>query len=262
MPSSSLSLSKARKKKRKQKSTVFWLFSSTVIVFVAWAFVSGYWSYYLLSKQESKATPLVIPNSPIPQKPKGVVYVHVGKTGGEWLKAQLKIVCKTRRNPNIRKDCLQRDYPSLLSKQTVGYIHASSIYLAKGQRFPKRESITDDLSAFTHYLFTIRHPLTRLVSWYTYNHPVSCDHREPNSPSCKTSEWKKQFFNCYPTVQRLGENILEPEEKDPHCFAVLWSGWYANTTNGIVNLEPKDPNHLHWNYQVSALLSVLQETIS
>jgi hypothetical protein len=181
----------------------------------------------------------------------GIVYVHVGKTGGEWLKAQLEIICKTRRNPNIRMACLQQRYPSLLSKQTIGYIHASNIYIGDNKRrtVPRKESVTDVASVFSHYLFTVRHPLRRLISWYTYNHPTSCAPREPHSPACKTSDWKRDFFDCFPTMQSLGEKILSKQETDVKCYNVLWNGWQAND-QGVGKLEAKEPNHLHWNYQV------------
>lgn len=192
-----------------------------------------------------------IQKSSLSIKANGIVYVHIGKTGGEWLKAQLQIICKTRRNPNIRMACLQQRYPSLLSKQTIGYIHASNIYIGDNKRrtIPRKESVTDVASVFSHYLFTVRHPLRRLISWYTYNHPTSCAPREPHSPACKTSDWKRDFFDCFPTMQSLGDKILSKQETDLKCYNVLWNGWRAND-HGVGKLEAKEPNHLHWNYQV------------
>ena len=187
----------------------------------------------------------------------GIVYVHVGKTGGEWIKTQLKMVCKTRRNRNIRAVCLQQKYPTLLSTLAVGYIHTSTMYIDSDvqkprQTIPRTKSIRDASGAFSHYLFSIRHPLRRLVSWYTYNHPKSCDEREPHSPSCKTSVWKTSFYECFPRLQDLANHIQPAARMDMQgddCIKIFWNGWYARGDN----IEPKDSNHLHWNYQVCLL---------
>lgn len=191
---------------------------------------------------------------------RGIVYVHVGKTGGEWIKAQLKMVCKTRRNRNIRAVCLQQKYPTYLSKLTVGYIHTSTMYIDTDeqkprQTIPQTKSIRDASGAFSHYLFSIRHPLRRLISWYTYNHPKSCDEREPHSPSCKTSLWKTSFYECFPKLQDLANRIRSPapggtDSQSDNCTKTFWNGWHARGDN----LEPKDSNHLHWNFQVYAVV--------
>lgn len=162
--------------------------------------------------------------------PRRIVYVHIGKTGGEWIKSQLAVICKTRKNPKLKQSCLDsfQTLPSTqLSQQTVGYFHVHNLYPRNAHALA------------SHYLFSIRHPLKRLISWYIYNHPQSCDPREPNSPSCKSNEWKTQFFDCFPTLEALGMMV----EGDT-CAQVLWNGW-----NGQVS-DVKQPNHLYWNYKV------------
>lgn len=163
-----------------------------------------------------------------------LLYVHIGKTGGEWIKSQLAIICKTRKNPKLRQTCLD-SFPTEatsteLSRQTGGYLHVHNL-------FPRNA-----IAWASHYLFSIRHPLQRLVSWYVYNHPQSCDPRESNSPSCKSSDWKTKFFDCFPTLEVLGGGQIS-KEKDDDCAQVLWNGWYGRLSN------VKDPNHLYWNYQ-------------
>jgi hypothetical protein len=124
----------------------------------------------------------------------------------------------------------------LISQETVGYYHVHNLYPRNA--FP----------LCTHLLFSIRHPLSRLISWYVYNHPDSCDvARESNSPSCKTNEWKRQFFDCFPTLEAFGNSnsdILLPSTSSS-CYHTLWNGWKGHVSN------VKEPNHLYWNYQVS-----------
>lgn len=165
-----------------------------------------------------------------------IVYVHIGKTGGEFIKSQLAIICKTRKNPKVKQTCLDsfatpQEATTALSRQTGGYLHVHTL-------FPRNA-----VAWASHYLFSIRHPLHRLVSWYVYNHPQSCDPRESNSPSCKSSDWKTQFFECFPTLEALGRGHIS--KKAGNCAQVLWNGWYGRLSN------VKEPNHLYWNYQVS-----------
>ena len=213
-----------------------------------------------------------------------IVYVHVGKTGGEWVKAQLHVICKTRKNPQLKQKCLKRftdSSPSTthqklpssyVSQLTVGYIHTTSVY-------PRNAK---ELS--THYMYSIRHPYERLKSWYIYNHPRSCDPRESNSPSCKNKlskqpiqaktaslqsqkSWNELFFQyCFPTFYDIGYNAnktkvikINADNEDTSssassttttttisCSSVLWNGIKGTNISSI-----KQPNHLYWNYQVS-----------
>lgn len=165
--------------------------------------------------------------------PRRILYVHIGKTGGEWVKAQLQVSCNTRKNPQVKKFCQQRFQrwpPSKLSDQTVGYFHVHNLY-------PRNA-----IPLATHYLFSVRHPLSRLKSWYVYNHPSSCDQRESNSPSCKNNDWKSQFFECFPSLEDLGQKIKT--KNHDFCYDVLWNGWMGHVD------KVKEPNHLYWNYQV------------
>ena len=169
---------------------------------------------------------------------RNIVYAHIGKTGGEWIKSQLVVICKTRRNQIVKETCkdsfqVSRFPSTYISRQTVGYLHSINL-------FPKN---AHELAS--HYLFSVRHPLTRLVSWYVYNHPQSCDPRESNSPACKSSDWKNTFFACFPNVEDLGNpKVLFVDPKHDECSKILWDGWYGRVAHW------KDPNHLYWNYHV------------
>ena len=252
-----------------------------------------YWSRWKLQQSDSTRRFSGQQQDPVNQNnhlvdPK-IVYVHVGKTGGEWIKSQLPVICKTRRNSKLKQNCLQRFATSatpnaitdttpalsLLQNAVIGYIHTTLIY-------PKNIQYS---LAITHYLFSIRHPYERFQSWYIYNHPKSCDPREYNSPSCKTknaiieglssstaiksSSWNKLFFHdCFPTfydlmdynsnkkiVSKVGQvrdsvaGNNDVSSTTVSCSTVLWNGIKGDTTDNIVS-SAKEPNHLYWNYQV------------
>ena len=183
-----------------------------------------------------------------------ILYIHVGKTGGEFLKSQLQGLCFTRREKRLRQECHQKFQQTtteqqplpLLSKYTTGYNHASANYL---------HSSKTTSAQYSHVLFSIRHPLSRLVSWYKYNHPKSCDYRESQSPSCQSSKrtWTKKFFQCFPALETLTTKVASTSVKveqnknteDHNCSQIFWNGWYGQNIPSI-----KEPNHLYWNYHV------------
>lgn len=150
------------------------------------------------------------------------------------VKSQLAMVCKTRKNPQLREKCLnsfQYTNSSQVSQHTIGYTHANSLFPKNGYELA------------THYFFSVRLPLRRLSSWYVYNHPRSCDPRESNSPSCKKNAWKQRFFTCFPTLEELGSSFAQLLDANPDdCARTFWKGWY-----GVVE-NKKFPNHLYWNY--------------
>jgi hypothetical protein len=69
----------------------------------------------------------------------------------------LQVICKTRKNRLVKQECTQRfadkKQKTMISSQTMGYLHANSIFPKNGRR------------AATHFLFSVRHPLSRFLSW-------------------------------------------------------------------------------------------------
>lgn len=172
-----------------------------------------------------------------------ILYVHIGKTGGEYVKAQLQVSCKTRKNKLLKQECQDRFHgvPSTqVSQQTVGYLHVDSIL------YPRNA-----IPLATHYMYTLRNPLDRVISWYIYNHPSSCDRRDSSSPSCQMKErpsesWGVEFFQCFPTMDSWGRALVAASSKpnNEKCNQVAWKG-----ING--QAPDKELNHLLWNYKVS-----------
>lgn len=208
-----------------------------------------------------------------------IVYVHVGKTGGEFIKAQFPIICNIRKNKSVQQTCRNKFFSdsdtdavtSLLGSAVKGYIHTRTIY-------PRNA-----IPLATHFLFSIRHPLQRLASWYVYNHPMSCDPRESNSPSCKTknqileeeeeesdavtrpsstfagstsfkttpgqsssSRWLVAFFrDCFPTFDQLEQVLLSSKSwstvSDSQSVSTLSNGINKNKHNNL-NIDDDDPS--------------------
>ena len=185
------------------------------------------------------------------ENPYRILYVHVGKTGGEWVKAQVQVSCKTRKNPSIRKACTQEfadpryPTPTRLSQYTIGYLHTTLMY-------PRNA-----ISLATHYMYTLRNPTARICSWYLYNHPESCNLEEDDrSPSCKLHQspskypWSATFFSCFPTLETFAQTFLEADNdmnRNETCKTIAWQAILGK--EGDVGQE-KQMNHLFWNYKV------------
>jgi Sulfotransferase family len=128
-----------------------------------------------------------------------IMLVHVGKTGGETVKSVLATVCHTMRNAQRHTDCLSRLPHSQLSNVVQSYLHCFTV---KPQRCIAKILATTDA-----FLYTIRHPIDRILSWYRYVHPDHCQVGAP-SPSCQAArQWVqhlnrfvRQLLSCFVTV--------------------------------------------------------------
>ena len=175
-----------------------------------------------------------------------ILYCHIGKTGGEFVKSQLgSVMCKARQNPKLKEECLRKQHEphstTRLSNHTIAYTHV-------GRWIPQ-----NGLGMASHMLFSVRHPVDRFVSWYFYNHPANCDLRDNNSPSCRSqqalsennpSSFATRFYqNCFPVIGNLFITLKE-SDIDSKCFQL------AKETFQL-QLDQRDLNHLFWNYKVS-----------
>mmetsp|Transcript_36318 Transcript_36318/g.72294 ORF Transcript_36318/g.72294 Transcript_36318/m.72294 type:complete len:352 (+) Transcript_36318:94-1149(+) len=165
-----------------------------------------------------------------------ILFVHVGKTGGETIQWRMKLSCKLRRSVAMKEECFQHftGEESMLSRATIGHLHCNKLR-------PK-----ESLAHSTAFLFSLRHPVDRIVSWFQYMHPANC---VPNIPSgaCNLKKdnnpWGIKFYQtCFPDINDLGRSIVKP------------------TTNGSIDCSdlgietvqgngPEGPsNHMHYNY--------------
>ena len=125
-------------------------------------------SFMLLPKSENESTSTSFFNELEQSRfPRGLyanrtlMFVHVGKTGGETIKWRLSVICHQRASKRKRTRCLEQfaGSESQLSKHTIGYMHCGAMR--------PRQSI---LNA-TSFLVSIRDPIDRIVSWFQYMHP-------------------------------------------------------------------------------------------
>jgi hypothetical protein len=140
-----------------------------------------------------------------------VFFAHVGKTGGESIRTSLRVNCKFLGNRRNRRLCWQRLYDAfygpnttfpgepVLSQLTRGFMHYNSLN-PEGENYKA-----------THFLFSLRHPVDRLQSWYRYISPANCAgvKIKNTAASCRVaweikedpSSFQAHFFSCFPTIQ-------------------------------------------------------------
>lgn len=154
-----------------------------------------------------------------------VLFVHVGKAGGETIKSILAAGCNSKRNKRNREVCQKTLPNSSLSDAVKKYTHTSGIG-------PQAAQLS------TSYLYNIRHPVDRVESWYNYVSPKNCNENDRLSPSCKTARnidkdrkaWESLFFDrCFPSVEEWAQTLMLPLRKtftnssSYSCPELAWS---------------------------------------
>lgn len=187
-----------------------------------------------------------------------LLFVHVGKTGGETIKWRLRVICDQRASKRKKARCqsMFRDTESVLSKSTIGYMHCDKIR--------PRES----LHQASTFLFGVRDPIDRVVSWYQYMHPANCLSSQP-SAACNLKKdnnpWGRQFYkDCFPTINDLIRSISYPALSQE----VEQDAINTNSTSdvcaqlAIEALQGRGPegptNHLYFNYVYLANRTITQ----
>jgi hypothetical protein len=221
----------------------------------------------VLKTNESKAVKVIV--SPFMnrsraqqrQQHKRVFLIHVGKTGGETVRHTLKITCRMRKNEFHQQACwdaFNGTQESELSKHTVGTMHCDLILPKKG------------MDRATTLLWTIRNPLTRIISWFRYLNPANCNLEEDYySTACNTNrsifnnlkkadvkspKWATKFFSvCFPTMndfaRALGTasassaavGINNKPESLLNCTDLAW-----RTIRGLAS---PSSSHAYFNYK-------------
>lgn len=171
-----------------------------------------------------------------------IVFVHVGKTGGETIQWRIKLSCKLRRSKLLKEECFEHfvgEDESALSKATVGYLHCDKLR-------PKAS-----FSNATAFMFSLRNPIDRIVSWFQYMHPDNC---VPNRPSgaCNLkldkSPWGSDFYGkCFPDINDFVRSIGEVMTKQAvNCSALALETVRGNGPEG----EQEDLSRFHFRADV------------
>ena len=93
-----------------------------------------------------------------------MIFVHVGKTGGETIKWRLSVICNMRASLRKKARCFeqfQERGESQVSKHTIGYMHCNALR-------PKHS-----IQNATTFMVSVRDPIDRIVSWFQYMHVSS-----------------------------------------------------------------------------------------
>ncbi|EEC44997.1 predicted protein [Phaeodactylum tricornutum CCAP 1055/1] len=110
---------------------------------------------------------------------RSIMFVHVGKSGGETIKRVLEIACRTKAN----KDA---------------------------------------------FLFSLRHPLDRTLSWFRNFDPQNCPEGKRTKASCLTAHsikndptsWAGHFFGvCFSSAEAWAQALSHPKDK---CNVLAW----------------------------------------
>jgi hypothetical protein len=156
----------------------------------------------------------------LPKKRRKMVFMHVGKTGGETLRRHVfQFSCRLIFNEQERTKCL-RDVgkESVLSSVTRGICHQKHSWPT-----PKY------VQRATDYLFTVREPIARFESWYRYSHPNNCILQPAqkeggggvamNIDGCKAkrrsilqgpASFSARFWKCFPSIESMAEALDDP----------------------------------------------------
>lgn len=138
-----------------------------------------------------------------------VVFVHVGKAGGNTVRAAYpRLWCRKGRRPTEDQlaRCFRKHWrdDSPLSQQCDLELHM-------GSPSPRKQ-----LQEYTTFLFAIRNPMTRAISSYSYLH-----HNNTKSAFAQKKHYLKNNFYkiCFPTLQHLLKTLhnatqhIEPQSR-------------------------------------------------
>lgn len=196
-----------------------------------------------------------------------VLFVHIGKTGGETIRQTLRVACRMRQNPTLQESCLNKfqNDPSLgqtpLNLQTIGTIHCLLMVPSNA------------LVKATTLLVSVRNPIERVISWFRYLHPANCNpsvdkqstacnvkkalkrekkearKRKLNNKVGKKLSWTSRFFSCFDSLPQVGlalkgefDAVMNTSDgPDSNCSVLA-----QKTIRGMASPVS---SHMHFNYE-------------
>eukprot|EP00980_Cylindrotheca_fusiformis_P014379 scaffold3827_cov179-Cylindrotheca_fusiformis.AAC.43 len=195
-----------------------------------------------------EATPTAIqPLKEESHKNRTMIFVHVGKTGGETIKWRLRVICNLRGSQRKKAKCFeqfQAQGESKLSQSTIGYTHC-------GSQRPKHS-----MEKANTFLVSIRDPIVSKVREECqlvdaprkkYMHPQNCIPERP-SGACNLKKdtsipWGHDFFEiCFQTVDAFVQSMQSSTTtSSTNCSQLAIDAVQGN--------GPKaQSNHLYYNY--------------
>lgn len=178
-------------------------------VFVSWIHFYRLDSLNLTSKegrvrhQPNILTTTLHGNIPLPIEPvfpfQNIFWAHVGKAGGNTIRVLLRAYCESDKTVIADQCTVAPD--SMISYLIKGFIHSKDVYPA-----------TYSIKEADAYLYNLRHPVDRMLSWYHYEHPDSCMNNQETILACKSAKESTKYpggvtarfyRECFPTQDRL-----------------------------------------------------------
>lgn len=152
------------------------------------------------------------------------------------MRQTLEITCRMRANPVNRRACYEafrNTTRSPLSQHTIGTIHC-------GVALPPQA-----MSEATTFVWTLRNPIERVISWFRYTNPANCipqplDVAAP-SVACnvnrsivhRRNKWAAKFFNCFGTVNDFAISLNRPRHDGSLTNGVAYNVRYSNNHNVV-----------------------------
>lgn len=164
-----------------------------------------------------------------------ILFVHLGKAGGDTIRTTLHTSCSWSPYPHIRLRCEQKsreqgNRETMLSRQTIGVFHT------------KRLTPSNAPETATTFLWSLRNPIDRIRSWFYYSHPENCGVVDSLSPACRlakaTSGWAFDFYRlCFANVEAFALSLISESDEDEYISVVNTStntniNTNTNTTTG------------------------------
>ena len=141
-----------------------------------------------------------------------------------------------RANPVNRRACYEafrNTSRSPLSQHTIGTIHC-------GVALPPQA-----MSEATTFVWTLRDPIERVISWFRYTNPANCipqplDVAAP-SVACnvnrsimhRRNKWAVKFFNCFGTVNEFAMSLNRPRHDGSLTNGVAYNVSYSSHHDAI-----------------------------
>jgi hypothetical protein len=145
-----------------------------------------------------------------------LVYVRVGKTGGNTLNSVLRSNCRWYTESGKRTKCLRAldddadSEESAVSKVTKATTHVR-----------KRKSFKTWIKESNGFLITVRNPVGRVVSAFNMEHPRNTVRKVENLNKVHKN-FQIFYLECFPTVEHLAQKLFaysqKHDEEDKECY--------------------------------------------
>jgi hypothetical protein len=179
-----------------------------------------------------------------------MLFIHVGKCGGVTLRSVLKTGCALIVDTPKMRLCLSQIPESRLSEVVTSAVHCNNV--------PKG-GLSKGYAQADSFLFILRHPLDRTISWYNYVHPALCKFR--GTTNCVTKHevmanpdgLASKFFACFPQIEDWVRALRQGYSNASECSELA-----LKMTKGDVPRREGFSAHMYYNIRLYANRTTLR----